>query len=83
MRPRGEVAEALLKAAKEGPATVRELCRRARVAYGAGRYTASRLVARGDLVAQGEGRPAVLALPEPGAVAPLTMAMMGRLHDGT
>lgn len=79
MRPRGEVAEALLQAALQGPATVRELCVRARVAYAVGRYTASRLVARGELVERGQGRPAVLALPgAPAAPVPL----LGGLQDG-
>lgn len=61
MRPRGEVSEALVRAAQAGPAPVRELAARAGVGYSVARYTATRLVDRGELVVLHGGRPAVLA----------------------
>lgn len=68
-RPRGsfgDVALALRGAARLGPATVRELAERACVGYDAARYTASRLVDRGELVVlDGQVRPVVLASPHP------------------
>lgn len=65
MRRRGDLAEALSTAAAEGPAQVTTLAARAHVGYGVARYTASRMVARGELVVLAAGRPAMLALPEP------------------
>lgn len=62
----GDVAVALLGAAREGPATVRTLAQRAQVGYGAAWYTACRLKERGQLVVVEEGRPAVLAVPPAG-----------------
>lgn len=62
----GEVATALLSAASMAPGTVAQLAERACVGYDAARYTASRLVSAGALVAVAGGRPAVLA----GAQAP-------------
>jgi len=62
----GPVALALCDAAGSGPAAVRELCARAQVAYGTGRYTASRLVDAGELVVLRPGRPAVLGRPDAG-----------------
>lgn len=68
-RPAGEVGLAMLSAvAQGGPGTVRDLAERACVGYAAARYTASRLVSRGALVALSAGRPAVLA-PAGGAGA--------------
>jgi hypothetical protein len=62
-RPAGDLSVALLSAAAQsGPATVRELAERACVGYAAARYTSSRLVSRGELVALHEGRPMVLAV---------------------
>ena len=66
MRPRGsygEVASALLEAAGEGAAPVRQLAERAQVGYAAARYTASRLVDQGALQVREAGRPAVLGVP--------------------
>lgn len=64
-RPRGSygaVAKALLGAAVAGgPAPVRVLAERACVGYRVARYTASRLVACGDLEVHADSRPAVLA----------------------
>ncbi len=60
MRPRGEISCALQEAARQGPGTVAEICHRAQVGMSAGRYTASRMVDRGDLVVLNDGRPAVL-----------------------
>lgn len=62
----GDVALALRDAAVSGPAPVRVLCERAQVGYAAGRYTASRLVAAGQLVPVQTGRPMVLAVPPAG-----------------
>jgi hypothetical protein len=60
-RPAGDLSLALLSAAAQsGPATVRDLAERACVGYAAARYTASRLVSRGELVALHQGRPRVL-----------------------
>ena len=49
MRPVGEVAQALYSAAAV-PGTVKDFCTRARVGYAVGRYTASRMMRRGELV---------------------------------
>lgn len=69
-RPRGDVSRALLQAAKAGPAPVRVLAERALVGYSAARYTATRMVDRGELACLSNGRPAVLGLPRaPAAVA--------------
>lgn len=78
MRPLGEIALALHSAATE-PGTVRQFCERAQVAYGVGRYTASRMVQRGELVMlgehaparQGPGRPASLLVAADAARAPV------------
>lgn len=73
MRPRGTlgpVALALRHAAQHaGPGTVEALAARAGVGYAVARYTASRMVDRGELVVLYEGRPAVLDVPAP-AVEP-------------
>lgn len=67
MRPRGsygDVAQALLRAADEGPGAVRTLAERAQVGYETARYTASRLVTVGELVVlEPDARPATLARP--------------------
>ncbi len=62
MRPVGDVAQALFSAAAV-PGTVKEFCRRACVGYGVGRYTASRMLRRGELVAvpAASGGPAAAA----------------------
>jgi hypothetical protein len=64
MRPRGsigEIAQTLLLAAGDQPGTVVDLAHRARVSVQAARYTASRLVASGQMVRVGEARrPALL-----------------------
>ena len=59
MRNPGEIRHALLQAAAV-PGTVRDLCERAQVGLGAGRYTASRMRASGEL----------LDLPDAAAVRP-------------
>jgi len=63
MRPVGDITRAMAKAWSEGPAPVAVAAQRACVGFQAARYTASRMVARGDLVVLHAGRPAVLALP--------------------
>jgi hypothetical protein len=70
MRPRGELSQALVKAAASGPAPVRALAERAQVGYSAARYTASRMVDRGELVVLEAGRPALLGVPSAPPVAP-------------
>jgi hypothetical protein len=70
MRPRGELSQALVKAASQGPGPVRTLAERAQVGYSAARYTASRMVDRGELVVLEAGRPALLGVPTALAVAP-------------
>lgn len=81
-RPRGPVAFALLSAAEQGPATVRELAARAQVGYGVARYTASRLVDGLQLTVLQPGRPAVLSLPlvEPAAAPHHATAAPWPLH---
>lgn len=66
---RGALAQALLDAARHGPGTVRELAARSQVAFEAARYTASRLVARGELVEVTQGKPVILAAPQAAANA--------------
>lgn len=62
MRPLGEISLALHYAAAAAPGSVRDLACRAQVGYDAARYTASRMVDRGELVIVQEGRPAVLGV---------------------
>lgn len=64
MRPPGEVSLALLRAAAAGPAPVRVLAQRVQVGFDVARYTASRLVERGELARLSDVRPVVLGLPE-------------------
>jgi hypothetical protein len=67
MRPYGtfgEISQALLEAALT-PGRVSDLAARAQVSYASARYTASRLVERGELVVRVAGRPAVLGVPPP------------------
>ena len=61
MRPQGEIARALVDAAGQEPGTVLQLAHRAQVSVPVARYTASRLLERGDLRVVQPGRPAVLA----------------------
>lgn len=75
MRPAGLCAKALLQAAQRGPGDVVALAHRAQISVPVARYTASRLVARGDLSIVQAGRPAVLGLPEADA-APLAVAAL-------
>lgn len=66
-RPTGDIALAICSAALQGPATVRELAQRAQVGYSNARYTASRLIDRGELVVlDGNARPAVLVAADGG-----------------
>lgn len=62
-RPLGEVAAALRAEAERRPGTVRELSARARVGYRVARYTASRMLERGELVPVLGSRPAVVVAP--------------------
>lgn len=65
-RPMGEIA-LVLRSAAAHPGTVRQLAERAQVGYHHARYTASRLVDRGELVVlDGNARPAVLVVAESG-----------------
>ena len=60
MRPLGDITKAMWEAALH-PGTVRELAARARVGYDVARYTASRMVDRGQLAREPGTRPAVLS----------------------
>lgn len=73
----GEVASAMVSAAAVGPGTVAELAARACVGYDAARYTASRLVSSGALVALSAGRPAVLGAPEAAQAQQWSPARLG------
>ena len=64
MRPLGPCAKALLQAASRGPADVVQLAHRAQVSVPVARYTASRMVSRGELSVLTPGRPAVLGLAD-------------------
>ena len=80
MRPLGACAQALLQAVQRGPGDVVSLAHRAQVSVPVARYTASRLVARGDLSVVQPGRPAVLGLPAaPAPVAPPALGLV--LHS--
>ena len=59
MRPRGDISKAMLEAARE-PGTVVEVANRAQVGLSYARYTASRMIDRGDLVVLSADRPAVI-----------------------
>lgn len=63
MRPRGEINQALATAWQQGPATVTQAAHRACVGLSVARYTATRMVERGQLVVVEDGRPAVLGVP--------------------
>lgn len=69
MRPLGEISRVMLDMAAQQPGTVRELAERAQVGYDAARYTATRLVERGQLVRVADERPAVLGVAPPQAPA--------------
>lgn len=78
MRPRGSygpVAQAMLAAARSGPAPVAVLAQRAQVGFAAAAYTASRLVSAGQLQRVNVGRPALLRVAETRADA------VRRLHQ--
>jgi hypothetical protein len=62
-RPTGEIALALLAAARIRPGTVLELAQRAQVGAAYARYTCSRLQSAGRLVPITKGRPAVFGVP--------------------
>lgn len=69
-RPRGtfgDLSLQLIRAAQQGPGTVRELAERAQVSADAARFRASRLVACGALVPVADRRPRLLAVPEAAA----------------
>ena len=68
-RPSGEIAKALLQAAGASHGTVAELAVRAQVGFSVARYTASRLLSRGQLEVAAKGRPAILGLPREHASA--------------
>jgi len=85
-RPMGDIAMAMRSAAVQC-GTVRQLAERAQVGYAHARYTASRLVDRGELVVlDGSARPAVLMLAESGPQEPGSGAgvheALAMLHAG-
>jgi hypothetical protein len=61
----GEISLAMLSMAAQQPGTVRDLAMRAQVGYDVARYTATRLVERGQLVRVADQRPAVLGVAPP------------------
>lgn len=63
-RPMGEISLALVGAARQGPATVKQLAQRACVGYDAARFKAKDLVRAGVLQPLGDERPRLLGLPE-------------------
>lgn len=67
MRPRGDITRAMATAWQQGPASVPAIAQRACVGLSAARYTASRMLQRGDLVVVQGGRPAVLGLAQDAA----------------
>lgn len=60
----GDVRTALVDAWRQGPAPVAVAAERACVAWNVAKYTASRMVADGQLAVHAAGRPAVLMLAE-------------------
>jgi hypothetical protein len=82
-RSYGPVAEALVQAAGQGPAAVKDLAARAQVGFGVARYTASRLLAARALVVVAPGRPRVLGVPAPGSsVHEALHSLSAALHGG-
>lgn len=84
MRPYGEITHALSAVWQQGPATVTQAAHRACVGLSAARYTATRMVDRGQLVVVEGSRPAVLAVPSPQAcnVSNAADAAAVMLHQG-
>jgi hypothetical protein len=62
-RPLGEVSQALLSAARQGPAPMATLAMRAQVGYDVARFKVPALARCGALVALNDERPRVYALP--------------------
>jgi hypothetical protein len=66
MRPRGsygDIRQALLAAADQGPGSYSQLACRAQVGFDAARRTVSRMVGSGELVRVSSSRPVLLARP--------------------
>ena len=63
-RPLGEVSQALLSAARQGPAPMATLAMRAQVGYDVARFKVPALARAGALVALNDERPRLYALPE-------------------
>jgi hypothetical protein len=63
-RPLGEVSQALLSAARQGPAPMATLAMRAQVGYDVARFKVPALARCGALVALNDERPRLYALPE-------------------
>lgn len=78
MRPPGDITRALADAARE-PGTVVQLAQRAQVSLAAARYTASRMVGRGELAVVLDGRPAVLSVPQ-AATQPIDRSASGLME---
>ena len=64
-RPLGELSRALLRAAQQGPGSVRQLAERSQVGYDTARVKASHLVRMGHLQVVSDDRPMVLATAQP------------------
>ena len=76
MRRRGELAELLSAAAAQGPGSAEELGQRAQMGSSLARYTASRMVSRGELVRLSDHRPALLGLPVPDEVVDMAAPLI-------
>jgi hypothetical protein len=63
-RPMGEVSQALLAAASQGPAPMATLAQRAQVGYDVARFKVPALARAGALVALNDDRPRLYALPK-------------------
>jgi hypothetical protein len=63
-RPLGDVSQALLSAARQGPAPMATLAMRAQVGYDVARFKVPALARAGALVALNDERPRVYALPD-------------------
>jgi hypothetical protein len=82
MRPKGDICHAMVRAWSQGPATVTQAAHRACVGVSAARYTASRMVSRGELVVVEDGRPSVLGLPAAELVGQTVSEPAVVLHRG-
>ena len=81
-RPLGEVSQALLSAAKQGPAPMATLAMRAQVGYDVARFKVPALTRAGALVALNDERPRVYALPDQQSLHHDALVMLGQCFWG-